>query len=368
MESRRRLATGGVWRLGLLVAPGVPLRVALPEDELELDDEVTLPPLAAPVLRVHASGLSQRWVESVQAGVSASGLATLGHDGEGAELEVSFADGNPGPTSVERGGPWRLLVHREDPVATYLGPFAVDRRHPLATGLAVEGAAWAAGGPADNPPGRPVVTTGDVVLLSDEERADGGHDLHLRLREGSSTLDRSPAWPVLWWNLLSWRQAELPGPARPVARLGEVAVLRLPAGVTSATARSKGWERELRPAAYEDEEGTATPGSRAGEIGLVRWLPPRTGEYDIEAGPHRFHFAVGALQRAESDLRGRVTMRRGRLALEPPPAARRPIGWAAAIGALGLWLAAASALSKPRRVLHASAAEGSTSPSRETSP
>jgi hypothetical protein len=76
-------------------------------------------------------------------------------------------------------------------------------------------------------PGAPVVLAGNVALLTDKESADGRHDLRLRLRPDLSTVQLSPAWPVLMWNILQWRQSKAPGLDRSNVRVGEQAVLTL---------------------------------------------------------------------------------------------------------------------------------------------
>jgi hypothetical protein len=323
--SRRTLGAGEGWRLRLEVPAGVSVQARLPGDALPLDDLVALPALAASPVSVAIGGLPPALLRSVRSAIGASGIARLDGPPEGATLEVLLAPAAAPPVP----GRWRLVVHREEAATAYLGPFAVDARHPLAPGLAAEGVVWAAGGAPGNSRGRPVIAAGPVVLVSDEERSDGGHDLHLRLREDLSTLERTPIWPVLWWNLLAWRCAELPGPAEPVQRLGEVAALRLPPGVERARVRGGGWEGEV-------EAGAAASEGNEGAPAVVRWLPPRPGEYRIEAGAARFAMGVATLQREESDLRGRVSVRRGSLAGIAPPPGRRPAAWLVGMVALAL--------------------------------
>ena len=331
--SRRRLDGGASWRLRLPVPPNVTVRARLPADELPLDGEVTLPPLGHTALAVRVDGLPAGLAASVREAVAASGAAELAGPDSEAAVEVMLGAGGgeqssrAAATTDARAGepairPWRVRFHREQNAIAYLGPFAVNRRHPLAAGVTAEGMVWAAGGAAANPPGVPVVIAGPVVLLADEERPDGSHDLHLRLREDLSTLPRTPAWPVLWWNLLAWRRAELPGPERALERLGDVATVRFPVGVETARVSGAGFERQLQ--ALE----------RAAAGGVARWSPPRPGEYLVEAGDQRYAVAVATLQRVESDLRDRTSARRGDIVQALPPRGRREVAWAAALLAL----------------------------------
>jgi hypothetical protein len=319
----RLVPAGETWRLRLPVAAGEDAAVELAADALTLDDAVALPALAARPVNVAFGELPPRLLRSVRQAVDSTGIAGIAA-GAGAELLVTPA-GEDGDLPA---GTWRVVVHREADVSALVGPFAVDVRHPLAAGLAAEGVVWAAGGAAANPPGRPVVVAGSVVLLADLERPDGGHDLHLRLREDLSTLDRSPAWPVLWWNLLRWRQAESPGPARPVARLGEVVAVRLPAGAAEANVFGEGWQTRLPATA-----------------GAVRFVPPRVGRYAVEAAGASWDVGVGTLQAEESDLRRRAAGRWGELAAPAAPE-RLPLGWAVGLVALTLLVGQAALLAR----------------------
>src|SRR6185295_8560810 len=111
-------------------------------------------------------------------------------------------------------------------------PFVVDRNHPLAEGLSLDGVIWGAG-KSTNIAGLPVITAGNVPLLTCIERTDGVQEIRLSLRPDLSTLQRSPAWPVLIWNLFSWRASELTGIDQSNIRLGSEARIKLPEGVTS---------------------------------------------------------------------------------------------------------------------------------------
>ena len=321
----RELPPGETWRLRLPAASRLAWSAELAGDALPLDDRLTLPALDVAPLAVALEGLPPRLDRAVRSALVASGLASFG--GEEPALEVRLAPAAPDPPP----GRWRVLVAREEPAEALVGPFAVDPRHPLGTGLAVEGVVWSAGPAAANPPGDPVVTAGPVVLLADAERPDGGHDLHLRLREDLSTLERTPAWPVLWWNLLRWRRATSPGPEQPVVRLGEAAAVRLPAEVREARVVGEGWEAAI-PA----------------NAGVVRFAPPRAGSYEVAAGEARWQVAVGTLQREESDLRRRGAGRWGELA-GPATPDRRPVAWLLALAALALLVAQAVVLARGGR-------------------
>jgi hypothetical protein len=70
--------------------------------------------------------------------------------------------------------------------------------------LSLDGVVWGAG-KTSLPAAASVITAGNIPLLTDVERAGGRHDLRLRFRPDLSTLQNSPNWPILIWNLIDWR-------------------------------------------------------------------------------------------------------------------------------------------------------------------
>ena len=197
----------------------------------------------------------------------------------------------------------------------FLGPFVVDYGHPMMEGVSLVGLVWAvpggAGGGGDaageggeggaSPPGNPVVSAGDVVLVSDEARADGSHAVTWRLVPGRSTLLRSAALPVMVWNLIDWRRGELPGLRPANARPG------VPVTVTTAARRG-----EVRVQRVGSDGGdTGAVETLAVADGRAAYVPERPGVYEVtvaaaaegaDVSPTRYRFAVNAGSAAESDL------------------------------------------------------------------
>jgi hypothetical protein len=161
----------------------------------------------------------------------------------------------------------------------------IDRSHALAQGLSLEGVVWAAGRTAA-PAGIPVITAGDVPLLSDLERADGKHELRLRFRPDLSTLQHSPNWPILIWNLINWRASQAPGVERANVRLGSTVAIRLGAGSHSV---------EIRPPGDQPRRVTAR------DVRLVV-KADQPGVWQVASGSEKFAVAANALSRDESDL------------------------------------------------------------------
>src|SRR5262249_35777160 len=122
------------------------------------------------------------------------------------DLRVTDQAEDAGPA----GETWTVHVLAEKEAEGYVGPFALDHNHPLTEGLSLAGVVWGAG-KEKAVPGAPVILAGNVPLLTDAESATGRHDLRLRLRPELSTVQDSPQWPILVWNLVQWRASQAPG-------------------------------------------------------------------------------------------------------------------------------------------------------------
>ncbi len=165
---------------------------------------------------------------------------------------------------------------------SFVGPFFSQKGHALLDDVQLGGVVWTAG---ENPPGRVLMSAGDVVLLSEED--DG--TLHANLDLGRSSVQRTVAWPVLLSNVVRLARLSSPGFPRKHLMLGEDTPL-------VALAGSK-WE--LRGA-----DGEARPVMGSG----VLMLPPlpRAGTWALEKDGEPFDaLVVLPLDPRESDLRTR---------------------------------------------------------------
>jgi hypothetical protein len=265
-------------RLVLTFKSGAPaLRARLSGDALDVDNEIVLLPEGERLVRVDLRlrdaalrTIIERALQSMQ-GVS---LAA-----DRPELVITDAE-----TEIEEA--WTLRIISEKDGASFLGPFVVDRAHPLSEGLSLSGVVWGSGR-SEQLPGSPIITAGNIPLLSDVERL-GRHELRLRLRPDLSTLQETPNWPILIWNLINWRALSAPGLERANVRLGSAATLKVSTGVESVEVT----DPLRRTTELPVREKAVT--IRAETIGV----------YDVEANQNRYSFAANALQREESDLAG----------------------------------------------------------------
>ena len=276
-------------RIFLNVPPKTPaLRARIGEDVLAIDNEVVLLPQHRKPVLVDVRIQEPRLRSLIENALASADRALSAKTGP----QLLFLD----ETAVadDAADAWSMRVITEPEALAYLGPFVIDFTHPLTEGLSLDGVVWGAG-TREQFMGTPIITAGNVPLLTDTEQFTGVHEIRLRLRPDLSTLQNSPNWPILMWNLLEWRASQTPGLERTNLRLGEVAVLTTKLGTTSVEVVSP-------------DGGT-----------LVQPVPDRTinfkaeavGIYEIRAGLDKYAFSSNALYQAESDLTDKATGRWG---------------------------------------------------------
>ncbi|MDE0300358.1 MAG: BatA domain-containing protein [Candidatus Poribacteria bacterium] len=264
------------------------IRAHIGEDSLSIDNNVVLiPQIRKPVhveVRIQDQRLRSLVNDALEATKRSIAATTL--------PELIFLDQATLPDGLS--GAWLMHILIEPRASAYLGPFVVNHTHPLTEGLSFNGVVWGAG-TTEQIIGIPIITAGNVPLLTDTERFSGIREIRLRLRPDLSTLQTSPNWPALIWNLLEWRASELPGLVRSNLRLGDAAVLNIKAGVESIRIVSPSGDTHDQHV-LEREVNVS-----AGEVGI----------YKVEAGIDEYTFASNALRQSESDLRSKASGRWG---------------------------------------------------------
>lgn len=276
-------------RVFLNLPPKTPsLRARIGEDSLLIDNTVVLLPRIRKPVHVDVKIQDQRLRLLIEDALEAAerSLPTT------TKPELIFLD-----HATPRDGlsdAWLMHLVVEPQASAYLGPFVVNRAHPLTEGLSFNGVVWGAGS-TEELIGIPIITAGNVPLLTDTERYAGVHELRLRLRPDLSTLQTSPNWPALIWNLLEWRASELPGLERSNLRLGETAVLNTKMGVQSVQIVSP--NGDIRDQPVLDRK--------------VSLMARDVGIYMMETESEKYVFSSNALRQSESDLRTRASGRWG---------------------------------------------------------
>ena len=300
-RQRHELPAGTTKRLWLRpsAVADSPLVLDLTGDALPADNRVVLMPSARAPIPVRLDVADTALQDALRRALISSGRADLQASDPLLRITDGAAEG--GSTGFRNAAPglWTLRFinasasDEQEPPA-YLGPFVFDRDHPLTPGLTLDGVVWSAPrSAADEPAGRPVITAGDHVLVSDAVSPTGQHDLAIYLHPPQSTVLQSAALPVLVWNLLDWRQAEQPGlssanarAATPVSIVGNGSISE--ALVLRVDVDAKVQDQVMR---------LVLEGRRAA------FVPPGPGVYEVRLGDTRHRLSVLAGSLEESDLR-----------------------------------------------------------------
>jgi hypothetical protein len=287
-RSRVNLDPGETRRVILQLKPDTPmLRAYLEPDELAIDNETLLFPATNRPVRVELRVGSKDLREPLTKAIKAVRNATI----TDTRPEVIYVDSSE---EIEAGDAWVVRLLAEKDAEAYSGPFVLDRTHPLTEGLSLRGVIWGAG-KTEGLEGNPVIMAGNILLLTDtESQTESGfprHELRCRLRPDLSTLQDSPDWPILIWNILHWRTAQTLGPNRPNIRLGEIVTIAFPTPPRES----------IRLTGPGGKERTIVARGRT-----VTLKPEDVGSYTIKGDESEFAFAVNALNRDESDLTGCV--------------------------------------------------------------
>ena len=276
-------------RIIINLPPETPLlRARIGDDTLEIDNEVVLLPQRQKPVRVDVRIRDPQirlLVENALASTDGSIPAI-------ARPELVFLDDTT--VSDAFSGAWYMYVVSEPEAKAYLGPFVVDQRHPLTDGLSFTGVVWGAG-ITEAFMGSPIITAGNIPLLTDRERFTGSHELRLRLRPDLSTLQRSPNWPALMWNLLQWRASESPGLNRANLRLGETALLTTELGAESVQIVSPDGAMREQPVVDR----------------MINVKTESVGVYELLTDTGRYAFGSNALHQEESNLTNKAAGRWG---------------------------------------------------------
>ncbi len=287
------------------------LRATLEPDALAEDNAVQLLPPIRKRVRVLVALTNENAAALVNRTLAATGLRAA--ISENPELVIHETDTVAGSNS------WCLCWRSEGATNAYTGPFIVDDSHPLAKGIALEGVIWA-GAVSTNLPGEvPVILAGNVPLLSVREDVAGRRHLRLNLNAALSTLQTTPDWPAMFWNILSWRISELPGLKESNARLGTEVVLKTIGESVTV----------VQP------DGNKTMFAKTG--GELALDTPMPGIYSVLNGMVTNQFSVNVLNADRSDLSACASGQWGKWSeaterrLEETPAV-----WIFGLAALGL--------------------------------
>ena len=261
-------------------------RARLDDDALKLDNEVALLAENRKPVRLRLELQDEILRDLLDKALRATGDSVISES----DPDLVFTDRLEAAAHFEA---WVFRLIAEKDSQSYVGPFLINRSHPLAEGLALDGVVWAAGKQNDSPriTGNAIVAAGNIPLLQDIERARGKHEVRMRFRRDQSTLQTSVNWPILLWNMLEWRSKTLPGLRRSNLSLGSEAVLTLAPAQEAVTVL----DPRKRSRLIQARDGSArVPAENTGVYELQVSRGTQTGE--------TYFFSSNALSWEESDL------------------------------------------------------------------
>lgn len=277
------LATNVSRRIVLNLPTGTPAIIAaLGDDVLAADNSVQL---FAPVrkrVRVAVKVSDASFAASLNRVIDTTGLRSEIKSSP----QIVFHDtpGIPAGTNT-----WSVRLISSEAAEPLTGPFVVDSSHPAANGLSLGGTIWAAAALTNDPGYLSLITSDRRPLLAVRRDLIGRQRLILNFTPQVSTVQQTPNWPVLFWNLLSWRRAEMPGLEEVNYRIG-----------TDVRIRTQGDSILLtHPDGSVDELGVGE-----GEIIAPSQIP---GHYRASAADGEWEYAVNFMAPSESDLRFAAT-------------------------------------------------------------
>ena len=289
--------------LTLAIPPGLgPAHVTLSDDALARDNEVTLVEPRPAIV-----GVANDVPEGRGRDALARALAAVTGVTEARPAHLAFIDAQALDTPATPGG-WRVAVGR--PSARWLaagepkdfiGPFVLEKRHPLLLGLTLDGVVWTGAEPLAPALVRPLASANDRVLIGtiDSAQDRAAIDVLLNLDLQRTNLIRSPDWPILVSNLVEMRRRALPGPERWNYRAGEWVRVHLGHDPTAPLRLRCGTIDRTLPPGRDVEFVAPSPG------GLLQIL---------EGDTVRFELGVNFLDPAQGDLRQRERVEAGAFA------------------------------------------------------
>jgi hypothetical protein len=258
------------------------LSAAIEDDAFPEDNTVRLLPPVRKRVRVQVAVTNQALGDLIVRTLDATGLRAA--ISENPELIIHQSPGQPGGPDA-----WSLRWIASGEMSAYTGPFLIDPSHPLAHGVTLHGAVWAASSATNMAGSVPVIMAGNIPLLSAREDALGRRHLTLDLDPALSTVHNTPDWPILFWNLLHWRASQTPGLPENNFRIG--------ADVTLQTTGEP-----LRLTLPDGMLKSFAPPS-----GSLVVETPIPGLYSVAMGAAELPFSVNPLAAEESDLSARAT-------------------------------------------------------------
>ncbi|MBW8035502.1 MAG: hypothetical protein FVQ79_07695 [Planctomycetes bacterium] len=291
MRKNILLDPGQVTRMIVNVDANVgPLKVTLDADGLTVDDQIILLPSTQRKVRVKVRIDDEKIRSLVVKAIETSSVGTV------TSIAPEIVIGEKGKATAASQGCWKVEIVSDPNAAAYVGPFVMNRSHPLTEGLSLDGVIWGASKRSAFI-GQTIIAAGNVPLITDRQLPDKTHNLKIYLNTEFSNIQSSTNWPVLMWNLLNWRTSDFKGLSRSNYTLGQPVIFQpkdqtAHLTLTHPDGKTKDIEAQTQRLMFGD-------------------LQP--GLYRIDEKNEKTHlFAVNAMSNSESDLTAAMTGKWGR--------------------------------------------------------
>ena len=212
----------GTSAVSLPLPPGLPpVRLALSDDPLARDNSVVLSEPRPKLVGVDNRVRLERGRDALAKALDAVSGLTRSETPHVVFVDVpELEKPRPGVWQIAFGAPekWVAPGQRRD----FIGPFLLEKRHPLLHGVTLGGVVWTGAAPLTQNAAHPLVSAGDQLLLglhTPGERTSPALIFNLDLER--TNLIRAPDWPILISNIVDMRRRTLPGPERWNYRVGE---------------------------------------------------------------------------------------------------------------------------------------------------
>jgi hypothetical protein len=294
----------GTSSLRLPLPPGLSaVRVIVSDDALLRDNDVVLAEPRPNVVGVENHLRDGRGRQALVKALDALSGVTRAESGHLAMVSADDLNRPPAP------GVWRVGFGRA-PAAwlaagearDFVGPFVLERRHPLLLGVTLGGVVWPEAMPLAPGAVRPLVSAGSQVLVGISDAAStttkAEPAILFNVDLDRTNLIRAPDWPILISNLIEMRRQSLPGPERWNYRVGEWVRVRLAREPKGPLRYRCGAVERALPAGQQLEFIAPSPG------GLLQIL---------EGDAVLFDLGVNFLDESETNLRHQATADVGEL-------------------------------------------------------
>ncbi|GAB4271917.1 MAG: hypothetical protein Kow0029_10060 [Candidatus Rifleibacteriota bacterium] len=255
------------------------IRAEIENDGVLFDNKVWLLPVRKRPVKVSTNLLNGSLKRLIEKTVAASDNAVP----ESVEPDIIFTMNQPDYVSEPEAWNFEFAVATSPALAH--GVVTMDHNHPLCDGLPDVKAAWAIR-PEAKITGYPLLSTGDFLLLTIRQSDAGLTKFQMNFCCDYSNLQHTSFWPVLFWNLFSFRQNRFPGPVDYNFRSGmEVAV------------NTKIGEKEVYVQKPDGKTEKIPVWSGAGSF-----IADETGLYKIHAQNASWTISVNLVSARESNL------------------------------------------------------------------